>query len=441
MTGLTLLENISMPVGGEAEIFLERKTRRSIGWADQKPQLYEMAEDAGVCLRFLKEGAQGVAVSKGASSELVSRLAAQAVETAKLMPKDPHRFFFQGGACYPSPISFDSSAFETSSDKILEKLSSIEKRILKADARLKKIIKMNFSEEKYSVSLANTKGLSQETQGSAFSFSVEVLAEEKGRSEVGWDYRACRFQKDLDVDAIADVVAEYTLQSLGGSPIASGRYSVMIHPRVATQLLDLVTEALSAEAVQLGRSFWKGKENEKVASDIVQISDDPLLRDGLSSAPFDDEGVPHENLDVVSDGVLKNYFYDLRTARKAGRESNGRGIKEGLSALPKPGPTNFFIRPGDKTLSSILESRGTIFYLHDVMGLHMADPITGEFSLGASGALYKNGTFAKSVRGVTVAGTIGDLFKSVAAVANDLTWYGSVASPHLLVDFLTVAGT
>lgn len=441
MTARSLLVPLSLPRGGEAEVFLEKKSSRSMGWADQKPQSHIMADEAGVCVRFLQEGAQGVAVSKGASPDIVARLLSQAADTAKLMPKDPHRQFFSGGASYASALRCDNTLFTTPSDEILERLSIVEKRILKTDTRLKKFIKMNYSEEKSTVSLANTKDLFQESESSSFSFVVEVLAEEKGASEVGWDYCSSRFRQKLDIEAVVASVAQHTLQSLGGGAIPSGRYSVVLHPRVGTQLLDMVTEALSAEAVQLGRSFWRGKEKAKVASSVVNICDDPLLQDGLASAPFDDEGVPHAKLEVVSKGILNEYFYDLRTAHKAGRTSNGRGMKEGVSVLPKPGPTNFFLQPGSHSLLALLESRDTIFYLHDVMGLHMADPITGEFSLGASGSLFKKGKFSQAVRGVTVAGTIGELFQNIVTVGSDLTWYGTVGAPHLLVDFLTVAGT
>ena len=82
-----------------------------------------------------------------------------------------------------------------------------------------------------------------------------------------------------------------------------------------------------------------------------------------------------------------------------------------------------------------------VILLREVMGLHMADPITGEFSLGGSGYLYENGRFASAVRGVTIAGSVESLLNGVAAVGNDLTWYGAMGAPSLLVTGLTVAGS
>jgi PmbA protein len=89
----------------------------------------------------------------------------------------------------------------------------------------------------------------------------------------------------------------------------------------------------------------------------------------------------------------------------------------------------------------MLSSGPKVFLLREVMGLHMADPITGEFSLGGSGYLYENGRFSGPVRGVTIAGSVGDMLKAVSAAGDDLRWYGSVGAPSLLVTGLTVAGS
>jgi PmbA protein len=269
---------------------------------------------------------------------------------------------------------------------------------------------------------------------------VEILAEHDGRTEVGWDYQFVRFREDLNLKSVAEGVAKHTLRALGAKSIPSGAYTFILHPRVVTQLLDLVEEAVSAEAVQLGRSFWAGKKGVPVASAKLNLIDDPEWPRGLACSSYDDEGVPHEKLNVVANGVLQDYFYDLSSASKAKRESNGRAVKAALGSIPKPGATNFFIAPGKGKLDSFLEAAPKVFYLHDVMGLHMADPITGEFSLGASGELYEKGRFSQAVRGVTVAGTIGALLKNISEVGSELSWYGAVGAPPLLVQQMTVAG-
>jgi PmbA protein len=168
--------------------------------------------------------------------------------------------------------------------------------------------------------------------------------------------------------------------------------------------------------------------------------DDPLNPNGLESAAFDDEGTPHQICPIVVDGVLKDYFYDIYSAGKDKRETNGHGMKESLGSLPQPSPTNFYIKPGLTSFDELTHSHKKVFLVRDVMGLHMVDPVTGEFSLGASGSLYENGAFSHAVRGVTLAGTFSELLKKVIGVGIDLTWYGSRGTPSLLISSLSVGG-
>lgn len=434
------LRNIGSSGKAQTEVVLERNQESTVNWADRKPNLRSVSIDDGVCVRVLENGHQGIITAKAVGPERAATLAAKALDVARLSPADPHRRFATPAPHYSMDIATDVAVLQTPIEETQEKLSHIETVLLKSDVRLKKIVKMSYSEGKESFCIANTQKVSLATETSQFTFAVEILAEQGGHTEVGWDFQMTRFKKDLDVEKIANAVAFHTLRSLGGKPISSGSYAIVVHPRVGTQLLSLVTDALSAEAVQRGRSFWRSGSNSTVAAPAVTFVDDPLLFNGVASSPFDEEGVPHESLNVVEGGVLKDYFYDLRSSARAGRESNGRGSKASLGSLPKPGPTNFYMKPGDKTQDQLLSVQSRVFLLEDVMGLHMADPITGEFSLGASGSLYENGRFSKPVRGVTVAATIGDMMKKVVLVGNDLTWHGSFGCPSFLVDQMTIAG-
>jgi PmbA protein len=273
------------------------------------------------------------------------------------------------------------------------------------------------------------------------SFVCEVMVEEENQVEVGWDVQSSRFQKDLRIEEVSLELADKALKSLGGRPLPSGDYAVVISPRVATQMLSLVGNALSAEAVQQGRSFFKGLKGMRVGSDLINITDDPLRLDGLNSAALDDEGVPHKKMDVIDGGILRDFFYDLRSSSKEGRESNGHGLKQTLGSGPRPQPTNLFFEQGTSKKDELLASDRRVFEIEDVMGFHMANPVTGEFSLGASGFFYERGQFVHAVRGVTIAGRVGEVIKNTIGVGSNLKWYGNFGSPSLLVSSLTVAGT
>lgn len=419
--------------------YVERESR-SIGWAEGEPSVQTHSATEGAAIRVQDgSGGEGVVTTKTLEPARLKELTQTAFDIARTSSKDPHRRMARP-ATYPDEPPMADNLFSETMDTVLERLKEIEKRVLAIDPRLKKVIKFSFSETRARTGLGNTQAVKLVSESTYGSFAAEILAEEAGKTEVAWDYRSHRFPSRIAMDTIAENVASHAVASLGGEAIPSGSYPVLLHPRVGTQLLELLEQALSAEAVQLSRSFLRNLLGAAVASDAVTVVDDPLLPDGVASSAFDDEGTPHRALTPIDRGRLTAYFYDLRSAARAEVQSNGRAVKSGLGAAPHPGATNLYIKPGAASQEQLLSSEDKVFFLHDVMGLHMADPITGEFSLGASGALYENGKRVQTVRGVTIAGTVGGLLKKITAVGNDLTWYGSAGAPSLLVSGLTVAG-
>ena len=435
----SFLQSVAFPHGTQGDLFLLQSEKRAVGWADGKSTLRQGAVSEGLCVRVLDGGGQGLLTTRNLSPDHVQSLVAQAHHLAKAMPKDPHRKIAMPSSMPPS-LPSDPDIFEQDSDALLGPFPDLEKAILKTDPRLKKIVNLRVEMEKDQTTLFNSHGLRLQKGASSASVSIEILAEDQGAAEVGWDYRMSRFAKDLDVSSLAHDVAAFAVRSLGGKALASGDYAVVVPPRVGVQFLQLFSEALSAEAVQMEQSFLKGLLGKLVASEKVNLLDDPFIPHGVASEAFDDEGVSHAPLSVIQAGVCQSYFYDLRSASREGRKSTGHGMKGGLASLPSPSPTNFSLQSGPDSPEAFLSSAEKVFVLSGVMGLHMADTATGEFSLGATGFFYENGRFVHPVRGVTIAGQLKSLFQKVIGVGNDLTWIGQFGSPSFLVSHLTVAG-
>jgi PmbA protein len=305
---------------------------------------------------------------------------------------------------------------------------------------LKKVVRLHVSEEREHKTIVTNRGVSLSAESTGTGFLVELLAEEDGQTEVAWDGVGRRFGGDIPFEKVVLDAAQTAVQSLGGKPLPSGLYTVLLHPRVGTQLLSLLAQALSAEAVQTNRSFLRNRLGEKVGSSDITVLDDPGLPRGAASVLFDDEGAPSQKLAMIEKGVLKNTFFDLRTAKKQGAAPNGRGFRASLAAAPAPHPTNLYIASGPHSLDHLLSSEKKVFLLHDIMGLHMAEPVTGEFSLGAAGFLYENGRLARPVRGMTMAGTVGGLLENATAAGNEIHWASSMGAPYVLVKNITLSG-
>ena len=431
---------MKFPHGVDLEFCRMDSQSRKAGWSDGKPSLQEESAQEGLCIRTLQEGGEGVLMTRDLDKNRISEKIDKSLSYAQHTPKDPYRMLVQKGAVYPGPIEKDDQIFSQTIPTLLDRLEAVEKLILKADARIKKVVKCEVELQKVHTTLSNSNGVEMEKEATSASALMEVLAEKNSQSEVVWDMMETRFASDLSLESMAMEVAQEAVRALGGRSMPSGRYSVIIHPRVSVQFLDLLSNALSAEDVYLGRSFLQGKCGESIASPHIAIFDDALLKKGVASEHFDDEGNPHQALEVVSKGKLKSFLYDQRSAAREKRKSTGHGMKGGLSQPPKPSPTNFYIERGPNSFEKMISSYPKIFLIKDIMGLHMANPMTGEFSLGASGGLYEGGKWSQPVRGVTIAGQLSDFFKKVTAVGDDLRWYGSFGSPSLLISDLMVAG-
>jgi PmbA protein len=238
---------------------------------------------------------------------------------------------------------------------------------------------------------------------------------------------------------VFEKAADRTIALLGGKTIPSGSVPVIFDPSVACGFLSLISGAVCADSVQKGKSFLAGKLGETVASKKITLIDDGTLEKGLATSPIDDEGIPTQKTVVISEGKLNHFLYDYYSALKDGTLSTGNASRAGFKSSPGCDTTNFYLQANDNPREKIMaETRG--LYLYEVMGLHMADPISGDFSVGAIGAWIENGEFKYGVRGITLAGNLIELLKNVDAVCDDLTFFGSIGSPTIRVQGLTVSG-
>ena len=180
-----------------------------------------------------------------------------------------------------------------------------------------------------------------------------------------------------------------------------------------------------------------------IAAPCLTLMDDPLLAGGLASTPFDGEGVAHFANAVIREGRLNTLLHNRKTARKQGCATTGNAARGSYSGSVQVGPTNFFFAPGPGDRQALLAQMDRGLLITQVQGLHSgANPVTGDFSLGARGFRVEKGKTAEPVSGITVAGNFFHMLKSTCLAAEDL-YFGTsgIGSPTLWVGELKVAGT
>ncbi|HEX6256399.1 MAG TPA: TldD/PmbA family protein [Euzebyales bacterium] len=292
--------------------------------------------------------------------------------------------------------------------------------------------------------IASSTGVRADYRRSDAYLLVEALAGRDGSTTSALGLSMGRSLAELDTDATAAEAVDRATRLLGGTAPSTARLPVVFDPFVTASFLGLVAGGLTAEAVQRGRSLFAGKVGEQLAPSFVQLVDDGRLVGGPAAAPWDGEGTPTQRTVLLEDGVLRGYLHHVASAVRDGTSSTGNASRPSYSAPPGLSPTNFYIEPGTTSPAGLIADIDTGFYCQQVMGLHSgANPITGDFSVGAAGVMIRDGVFAEAVREATIAGSIPQMLEQLIAVGDDLRFLpfgGAMGGATLVVDGMTLAG-
>jgi len=424
----------------EFEIYINLGRSLSIESKGGKIDSFEASDIAGASLRVFRDGRQGFSYCTDFSNDAVKRMVGDAAMGSMHVTPDEFRILPESAASIPTVSVYDARMKDIPEEEKIERAKALEDSALSFDRRIKRVRKAAYSESEYSVAIVSSRGVDVSHKGTFCSASVSALAEEGAESEMGSDFESVRFYDGLDVKLIGKRAGENAVRLLGGRRIKTVRCPVVLENSVATDFLGVIASSFIADSVQKGKSLFAGKIGVSVGSAILNVFDDGLYPGGLGTAPVDGEGVPRQRTPLIQSGVLKGYLYDTYTATKDKVKSTGNAVRPGIKAPPSCGLTNFYIEKGAFSIESLLSEAGTGLFVTEVMGMHTANPVSGDFSVGASGIWIENGKKAYPVKGVAIAGNIIDILKSVTALGGDLRFFGKIGAPSLLISELMVSG-
>ena len=424
-----------------AEVFLRVSTSTSVEIKDQKVDAFERARDIGVGLRVLVNGKTGFSYTTDLTEPSLRELAQAAVSGARNTEPDPFAIIpARPSSLYRTVDIFDPAIVALSEQEQIGRVMAMEREAYAVDPRVRRIRKASAGFYQAETLIANSHGASISYRGTAASASIEVVAEEKGESQAGWESDVKRFYAKLDIEDIGRKAARKALDLLGACSIDSVKAPVVLEAGVAEEVLSIIASGFSAENVQKKKSLFIGRLGSDVVSPLITVYDDGLLDGGMGSAPSDDELVPARKKTVIDQGRLALFLHNARTANQDRTESTGNGIRGGFKGVPGVGVTNLYIAPGPHAPEELIASTVRGLYVTEIMGAHMANPISGDFSVGATGFWIENGKKAYPVREITIAGNILDLMKNVDAIGNDLRFSGRIGSPTLRIKELSIGG-
>ena len=318
---------------------------------------------------------------------------------------------------------------------------AVEEAARAADPRVKQFRKTSYSDAESTTIIATTTGVRASYRESYCGAMTSAVAMDNGERQIGYHGEAARRFVELDPARVGRRAAERATEKLGSKPLATQKLPVVLDPWMAMELLRAIGPLFSADNVLKGRSLFADKVGQRVANERVTIVDDARRPRGLRSAPFDGEGVATTTRTLVEDGVLRGYLTSLKTARKLRTEPTGNARRGGYGSPSRIGPSNLFVAAGTDDTTAIIRNLDRALTVTSLLNLHTIDPVSGEFSLGATGNYLERGTRVHPAQGITIAGNLTHLLNAVVGVGTDLVFGPSgMGSPTLVISELSVGG-
>jgi PmbA protein len=318
---------------------------------------------------------------------------------------------------------------------------AVEEAARATDTRVSQFRKTTYSDSESTTIIATTSGIRGSYRESYCGAMTSAVATQNGERQIGYHGEAARRFGELDPRRIGERAARRAVEKLGAKLLPTQRLPVVLDPWLAMDLLRAIGPLFSADNVLKGRSLFAGKIGTQVASERVTIVDDARRPRGLRSAPFDGEGSATTRRHLIGKGVLLGYLTSLKTARKLGVEPTGNARRGGYGSPARIATSNFYADNGVDDTESIVRAQDRALAVTSLLNLHTIDPVSGEFSLGATGLYLERGETVYPVQGVTIAGNLTALLGSIIGVGRDLTFGpGGVGSPTLVISELSVGG-
>jgi len=421
-----------------ADIVLSDSTSVSVTRRNGAPEALQRSEESEIGLRVFVGKRQAVVSSSDRSPDTLEQMAERAVAMAKIVPEDPY-----AGIADPSEICHqwpDLDLYDAT-DVAVEKLTELADAAEDAARAIKGITNSDgaeMSSGKDTSYYVASNGFVGGYSSSGFSLSVSVIAGEGDGMETDYDYDSSVYFKDLAApEEIGRNAGERAVKALAPRKGPTKQMPVVFDRRIAGGLIGSLAGGISGNAVARGTTLLKDKMGQQVFPKHLSVIDDPFLKKGARSHPFDGEGLAPQRRRIIDNGVLTGWLLDLSSARQLGLKSTGNAGR-GASAPPSPRAANFYLEGGTLSVEDLLKDIEEGFYVTQMMGSG-ANMITGDYSRGARGFWIEKGKITYPVSEMTIAGNIVDMWKDMEA-ANDIVFKTGVDAPTIRLARMTVAG-
>lgn len=425
----------------EFEIYFTSSESETIKVFKGEVDTYSNSQNMGISFRTKVDGKMGYSYTESLEEEDILPLIERAISNGKIIENLDVIETYGEKKEYEKIDSFSASLENISVQEKIDFLLKAEKTALEMDNRIKSVNYCMMGSGKGENIIKNSKGLDLYHKGNSIYAYLAVVVQDGEPIKNDAAYIVAKDFSEMDPVKLATEAVSKALKKLNSISIESKGYDIIIENDTFADLLGSMSGIFSAEAVQKGVSKFKGKLDEIVANPLVTITDNPHLKDGYGSAPFDAEGVPTKPKNLIENGVLKTYIHNLKTSKKDGVESTGNAAKGGYKGTMGISTFNLYLEKGENSFDTLLNKIQNGILITGFSGLHSGlNSISGDFSLATEGFLIENGVVTKPLNQITAAGNFFELLKNIEFIGDDLKFnLSGVGSPSILIKNISIS--
>jgi PmbA protein len=430
--------------GEQVEVYLGRGHHTSVKVFDGAVESLSSADTSGVGVRVIVDGRQGFAYAASLEDSIVAETLAEARDNAAFGTVDEFLGLVSPDGVEPVDLDlYREELAQFPADRKVELALELERAVRAADPRIRGVEMAEYGDSSGESAIASTTGVRATSRRTSCSIVASAMAGEGTETMTGSGYSVARTPEDLDMAKAVKDASEKATRLLGARKPASRRVTVLLDPSVSSSFLGLLSSGLSASSVIKGRSLFAGREGEAVAVPFLTLVDDPTEPQAWGAGRYDAEGLASRRNVLIENGVLQGFLHNSYTGRRCGVPSTASAVRGGYRSTPGVGSRALSLTPGDRSQEQLMGDVGDGLLVQSVSGLHSgANPISGDFSVGVEGLLFRDGAPADPVREATIASTLQRMLLDLIAVGGDLEWLpGGAAGMTLVIGDVQLSGS
>jgi len=429
--------------GEHIEAFVSRDAETDIRVYEGQVEHFVAAKTEGVGIRVIREGRTGFAYAGVLDESAVAEVLAEARDNFQFGTPDEW-----AGLAQPDGVDvieqdlWSDALAEYSTDGKIALAKELERLTLAVDSRIR-VDDANYADVASESAVATTTGIRRTGRENGCYVVVSTLADDGDETQTGFGFSVGRSPIEFDLAKAAKEASDRATRLLGATKPSTKRTTVVLDPYVTASFLGIISSTLNGESVAKGRSLFKDRLGENVASSIITLVDDPTNPKAYTATDLDGEGLAARRNVLIDAGVLRQFVHSSYSARRVGAKSTGNAIRGGFKGTPGVGCLALQLLPGDRDQDALIADIDDGVLIQSVSGLHSGvNAISGDFSAGASGLTISNGQVGGPIREFTIASTLQRMLQDVVEVGNDVDWLPMrAAGVTLAIRDVTMSGT